>query len=183
MNHRVYLGIGSNIDPGVNIARGLDEIAGAFRLAAISSVYQSAAVGFEGAPFLNCVAEIEAPLGLPALAARLRTIECRYGRTPNSSKFSSRQLDIDILSYDLLMGEHHGIHLPRDEITINAYVLCPFAEIAGTLCIPGQTQTLAELWSAYDRQRQPLTRVSFAWHDRSLPAAQMHCESRSVVAN
>lgn len=171
MNHEVYLGLGSNIEPRKHIALGLDEIAGAFQLKAVSSVYRSAAVGFAGAPFLNCVAAIVTDDHLSLLATRLRAIEFCYGRTKASSKFSPRHLDIDILTYDRLSGEHCGIRLPRDEITKNAFVLCPFAEIAGGLRMPGQPKTLYELWSGYDRVSQPLQRISFVWRQQALPIA------------
>lgn len=178
MSHSVYLGIGSNIEPRKHLELGLDELAGAFRLDAVSGVYQSAAVGFDGAPFLNCVAAIDTAVSLPMLAMELRAIEFRYGRSASSSKFSSRSLDIDILTYDALDGDYWGVRLPRDEIITNAYVLCPFAEVAGELCIPGQQKTLAELWSAYDRSCQPLRRVGFVWRRQSLPIGATNNHNR-----
>lgn len=169
MNHRAFLGIGSNIEPWQHIGYGLDELESRFNLGPISSVYRSAAVGFEGAAFLNCVAVIETSLSVTALSHAIRSVEFRYGRSINCSKYSSRFLDIDLLTYDDLAGTVDGVTLPRDEITRNAYVLCPFAEIAGHLVIPRQGKTLAALWSDYDRACQPLTRVDFSWKGKALP--------------
>ena len=169
MIHRAHLGIGSNIEPEKHVCIGLDELATSFRVNRVSSVYRSAAAGFDGAPFLNCVVAIDTALALPALAAAIREIEFRYGRTRDCSKFSSRCLDIDILTFDNLSGVHHGIELPRGEISENAYVLCPFAEIAGDLRLPDHTLTLARLWHEYDQERQPLEPVPFNWRKLSLP--------------
>ena len=169
MRHRVFLGIGSNIGPRHHVTCALDELAASFDVRQVSSVYESASIGFEGAPFLNCVVSITTTRTLPSLASRLRQIEFRYGRPVHCRKFSSRSLDIDILTYDNLCGRHHGIVLPREETTQNAYVLRPFSEIAGSLLLPGTKKTLSELWSGYDSARQPLTRVPFTWHGHTLP--------------
>lgn len=179
MKHRVYLGIGSNIEPESHIARGLAEIAAGYELLRVSSLYRSAAVGFDGPPFLNCVAELATGCPLAELAAQLRAIEVRYGRSEQCGKFSSRRLDLDILTYDSLCGVYHGISLPRDEIAINAYVLCPFSEIAGDLVVPGARASLAALWANHDKTRQPLERVDFRWGGRALPLMKM---SRASVA-
>ena len=169
MIHRAYLGIGSNIEPEKHVRLGLDELATSFRLSRVSTVYRSAAAGFDGAPFLNCVVAIDTVMPLAALAAAIREIEFRYGRTLDCSKFSSRHLDIDILTFDDLSGVHDGIVLPREEISKSAYVLCPFAEIAGDLRLPEQHLTLARLWQQYDRACQPLEHVPFSWREMSLP--------------
>ena len=52
---RVYLGVGSNIERERYIVAGLDALQGLFGELALSSVYDSAAIGFEGQPFLNLV--------------------------------------------------------------------------------------------------------------------------------
>ena len=50
---RVYLGIGSNIERERYITAGLDALQGLFHELALSSVYHSEAVGFEGQPFVD----------------------------------------------------------------------------------------------------------------------------------
>jgi len=52
---RVYIGVGSNIDPCLEIALGLEQLASVFGRLEISQAYRSAAVGFEGPPFINLV--------------------------------------------------------------------------------------------------------------------------------
>jgi 2-amino-4-hydroxy-6-hydroxymethyldihydropteridine diphosphokinase len=180
MNHVVYLGLGSNIDPQTHIARGLSELEAAFTLSDISSVYESPAIGFAGAPFLNLVARTSTELDLASLARHIRAIEYRYGRTVDCTKYSSRTIDIDILSFDDLYGIHAGICLPRPEATVNAFVLRPFAEIASDLVLPGETCTLGTLWQSRTLAENELHRVCFQWRSEYLPrrlmgdSAQMH---------
>ena len=51
----VYLGVGSNIERERYITAGLDALRGLFGEFALSSVYDSSAIGFDGQPFLNLV--------------------------------------------------------------------------------------------------------------------------------
>lgn len=161
--HRVYLGLGSNIDPMANLPKGLDELASRYELVSISGAVQSAAVGFDGAAFVNLAVGLDTESPLAQLAVELRDIEYMYGRTPDCSKYSSRTLDIDILLYDDLAGEHEGMLLPRPEIRHNAFVLGPLSEVAGDLVLPGARETIDQLWTTYDKSRQPLASVSMAW--------------------
>jgi 2-amino-4-hydroxy-6-hydroxymethyldihydropteridine diphosphokinase len=74
---------------------------------------------------------------------------------------SSRTLDIDMLLYDELLLQQGKLELPREEITKNAFVLWPLAEIAPELEHPVLHQTYAELWAAFDKDKQSLWPVEF----------------------
>ncbi len=164
----VFLGIGSNIERERYLTAGLDALQGLFHELALSSVYDSAAVGFSGQPFLNMVAAVHTDLPLQALAARLRHIETEHGRPANATRFSARHLDIDILTYDDEVGNFSGVKLPRDEILENAFVLCPLAELAPDSLHPQLKRSYHSLWEAFDRASQPLTRVDFFWRGRPI---------------
>jgi 2-amino-4-hydroxy-6-hydroxymethyldihydropteridine diphosphokinase len=167
----VFLGVGSNIERERYIVAGLDALAGLFGELALSPVYDSAAVGFHGQPFLNLVVGIDTALSPGELAARLRHIELEHGRPLNATRFSARQLDIDILTYGQLTGTVEGVELPRPEILYNAFVLRPLAELAGEQVHPAVGKTYGQLWQAFDRDAQPLTRVDFQWRGRWLSRA------------
>lgn len=167
----VLLGVGSNIERERYINAGLDALQGLFGELRLSSVYESAAVGFDGQPFLNLVAAVETDLGVGELARRLRHIETEHGRPPNATRFSARQLDIDLLTYDRLTGRVDGVILPRGEILENAFVLCPLAEIAGEQLHPLTGISYREHWQAYDRSSQPLRRVDLQWRGRWISRA------------
>lgn len=164
----VFLGIGSNVEREINIGAGLDALVQAHGELQLSAVYESESVGFDGAPFLNLVAAVETGLDLGQLALDLRELEYSLGRPRDASRYSPRTLDIDILTYADLVGTRDGVELPRPEITENAYVLRPLAELAPDSVHPALQQRYGELWDAYDQSRQPLRRVDFKWGGRSL---------------
>ena len=163
---RVFLGVGSNIERERYIAAGLDALANLFGELELSPVYDSEAIGFEGQPFLNMAVAIQTDLSPGQLSRQLRHIEYEHGRPLNASRFSARQLDIDILTHGQLTGVVEGVELPRAEILENAFVLCPLADLAAAELHPLAQQTYAALWQAYDRGSQQLARVDFQWRGR-----------------
>ncbi len=163
---RVYLGVGSNIERERYIVAGLDALQDLFGEVVLSPVYDSEAIGFEGMPFLNLVVRVNTDLEVGELARRLRHIEFEHGRLPDATRFSARQLDIDILTYDDRVGTEEGVELPRGEILENAFVLCPLADLAPEEKHPVVGRTYAELWRDYDQGSQSLSRVEFVWRGR-----------------
>jgi 2-amino-4-hydroxy-6-hydroxymethyldihydropteridine diphosphokinase len=159
----IYLGLGSNIAREQHIKAGLDALADALGELKLSHVYESGSVGFCGDAFYNLVVGVSSAILLPDLIKLIKRIEDENGRDRTGPKFGPRTLDIDVLTYDDLVGEHAGITLPRTEITRNAYVLLPMAELAGEVCLPGTQESYNGLWRQYDQSRQPLKRVSFNW--------------------
>ena len=158
----VYLSLGSNVEREVHIRAALDALSGRFAPLRISSVYESEAVGFAGEAFYNLVVGFETDLDLASLVVFLKQLEDANGRDRSQPKFSARTLDVDVLLYGDQVGELVGIRLPRQEITENAFVLRPLAEIAPDLLHPELTQTLGELWQAY-RSPQKLWPIDFNW--------------------
>ena len=167
----VYLGLGSNIERERYLVAGLDALQLLLGELALSPVYDSPAIGFDGQPFLNMVVGASTELPLAALATRLRHIETEHGRPANATRFSARQLDIDILTYGDLVGEFGGVTLPRGEILENAFVLRPLAELAPRAQHPVDGRSFAELWAAFDQRSQVLARVDFSWRGRWISRA------------
>lgn len=163
MTQQVFLSLGSNIDRDANIRGGLDALASQFGEVRLSPVYESEAVGFDGAAFYNLVAEIHTDMPVGALAEVLRDIEAAHGRRRGEKKFSSRTLDIDILTYGNLCGEIDGVQLPRDEILKHAFVLLPLVDLAPDARHPESGKRYAELWQALDLSGQKLWQVPFDW--------------------
>lgn len=165
---QVFVSIGSNTDRERYISNGLDALQAEFDKLELSSVYESDPVGFEGERFFNLVASFSTELEVGALSKRLKGIEDDNGRCRQDPKFSGRTLDIDILTYDALIGEIDGVTLPRAEITENAFVLRPLAELAPKERHPVLAETYQQLWLDYDKDKQALEQVSFIWQDEEI---------------
>lgn len=157
---RLFLGLGSNIEPQRYLPLGLAELEALLGPLRLSPVYEGAAIGFQGEPFWNLVVEANTALDVGDLQRALRTIEYAHGRPENASRCSPRSLDIDILLYGDLCGVIDGVELPRGEILDNAFVLRPLAELAPEDVHPVAGLSYRELWAAYDASSQPLRAVS-----------------------
>ena len=158
---RVWLSLGSNLDRERSLRGGVRLLRARFGPLTLSSVYESAAVGFAGEPFLNLVAGAHTELPPETVQAWLREIEDANGRVRGPDKFAPRTLDIDLLTY----GEAvlPALRLPRDEILHHAFVLGPLAEVAPDERHPLDGRTYAALWAAFGPARDSLVRVPFAW--------------------
>lgn len=164
---RIYISLGSNIERERHIRAGLDALQAEFGELAVSRVFESEAVGFNGRPFYNLVVGADTDLPLVTLCQRLRAMEFAHGREPDAKKFAPRTLDLDLLLYGDLVCEA-PVALPRGEILTNAFVLWPLAELAPTLRHPVDGRTLEELWLAYDKASQRLSPIPFHWGARAL---------------
>ncbi|MDH5786174.1 MAG: 2-amino-4-hydroxy-6-hydroxymethyldihydropteridine diphosphokinase [Chromatiales bacterium] len=160
---RIYLSIGSNIEREKNIRGGVEDLKRHFGEVTLSRVYESESVGFDGDNFYNLVAAIDTDMSAKSVSDTLHAIEAEHGRTREGPRFSSRTLDIDLLTYDDLVTNDNGLQLPRDEITKNAFVLWPLAEIAPQEKHPVLNQTYDEMWEEFDKERQSLWPVEFQW--------------------
>ncbi|GIX29837.1 MAG: 2-amino-4-hydroxy-6-hydroxymethyldihydropteridine diphosphokinase [Porticoccaceae bacterium] len=166
---RVWTSIGSNIDRERNVRACLDALADQFGPLVVSSLYETAAVGFTGDDFYNLVAGFDTELPVGEVAARLRAIEAACGRRRDGPRFGPRTLDVDLLTYDALVGEVDGVRLPRPEILTDAFVLGPLAEVAGEEEHPVAHRRYADLWRELAPHAPPLRRIPFCWRGRALP--------------
>lgn len=165
---KINLSIGSNIDRYQHITACLDALKIQFGELTISRVFESESVGFEGDHFLNLAVGIESKLSVGDLLKRLRQIEDNNGRIRNGPKFSSRTLDIDILTYDDCVGIIDGVDLPRDEISKNAFVLWPMVDIAADQQHPVLNKSYQALWDGYNQASQKLWPVNFNWQGQMI---------------
>jgi len=156
---RVYLGLGSNINPEKNLRLGIRELRRIFGEIDLSAVYSSAAIGFDGADFLNLVVRLQSTDSPRAIQEHAESIHVLAGRDRHSDKFSSRPLDIDLLLYGNELVDEPGLKLPRCDVLDYSFVLRPLAELDPDLLHPGTGKTMAEHWRAFDASRHPLQPV------------------------
>lgn len=162
---RVYVGIGSNVDRARNVAAGIGALRAAFGPLAVSTVYESAAVGFDSDNFYNLVAGFDTRATPEDVARTLRDIEQRFGRQRGGPRYAPRTLDIDLLLYGDLVRSDELINVPREDVTRFAFVLRPLAEIAPQLRHPVGGASMAELWRDFDAASQPLWPVALEFPD------------------
>ncbi|MCH9660318.1 MAG: 2-amino-4-hydroxy-6-hydroxymethyldihydropteridine diphosphokinase [Bacteroidetes bacterium] len=96
----------------------------------ISSVYETPAMGFEGASFLNCVIWVRTQLPPKKLLDTVLSIEKKLGRTDKQGKgYESRVIDIDVLLYADKLLDDKDLTIPHPEMQHRKFVLQPMAEL------------------------------------------------------
>ena len=101
---KIYLGIGSNIEPNKNIAEGLKSLETLFTELEISPIYLAPPFGFVGNDFHNLVVSAHTNLSIDAVVKVLRQIEFDHGR-PDIDKFDFVLRPLQ----DIAGGERHPI--------------------------------------------------------------------------
>lgn len=162
---KVFVGIGSNVERDKNLRSGVQALQAAFAPVQLSTVYSSAAVGFEGDDFFNMIAAFDTELSAAKVAAALREIEENHARGRGHSRFAPRSLDLDLLMYGDMVSDLPGLVLPRQDIIRYAFVLLPMMEIAPETRHPVSGKTMAELWVEFDASKQALVAVEFDFGD------------------
>jgi 2-amino-4-hydroxy-6-hydroxymethyldihydropteridine diphosphokinase len=159
---RVYLSLGSNLEPHRHLRAALAELRERFGELVVSPAYRSASVGFDGAAFVNLAVGLDTELEPEALNDWLHALEDRHGRRRDVPRYSDRTLDVDIVFYDDLVLDGPGhLQIPRNELQ-HAFVLRPIADIAPGFRHPLSGRSMAELWAAFPAGSEPLQAESLA---------------------
>jgi 2-amino-4-hydroxy-6-hydroxymethyldihydropteridine diphosphokinase len=109
--HTAYISLGSNIHPEENLRRAIAMLRRDCRVLALSTCYETPAIGSSGAVdegpvFLNMAAQLATPLDAAALKSQvLAPIENSLGRVRGPDKYAPRTIDLDILVFDDLVTD------------------------------------------------------------------------------
>lgn len=146
-SNRVFVALGSNIEPERNIREAIRLLASRCRLLAVSPVYQTKPVGkTDQADFLNAAALIETELGSAELKAQvLQEIERALGRVRSADKNAPRTIDLDITLFNDEVFDLVHRHIPDPELLLYAHVAVPIADLAPEYVHPESGQTLREI--------------------------------------
>jgi 2-amino-4-hydroxy-6-hydroxymethyldihydropteridine diphosphokinase len=159
----VFFGLGSNESPEENLRLAISELRSRYGDLTLSPVYQSRAVGFEGADFLNLVVGLQSDDSPLEICTEIELIHNLTGRVRGSDKWESRTLDIDLLLYNDLVQDERPVHVPREDILQFSFVLRPLAEIVPDHVHPVTGKTFDEHWQAFDAESHPLKETSVVW--------------------
>jgi 2-amino-4-hydroxy-6-hydroxymethyldihydropteridine diphosphokinase len=136
--HAVYVLLGSNIEPEAHFLQAFDKLCGCCNLEAVSTVWETQAVGSHGPNFLNAAALIRTHLSAVDLKYQvLRPLENEMGRIRLPDKNAPRTIDLDILVYDLQIQDNG--------IWYQAHLAVPLAELLPDLVNPHTGQSLGEI--------------------------------------
>jgi 2-amino-4-hydroxy-6-hydroxymethyldihydropteridine diphosphokinase len=150
--HLVYLGLGSNIDPEQNLPSAVSCLGDYLEVVAVSSAWQTPAVGSSGDDFLNAVILVRTMLPPTELKQKMvRYIEDQLGRIRSEDKYADRTIDIDLLIRDTQILD--------PEIWVYAHMAVPLSELNPSITsdITGETiqQAAQRLSSHTDIKHRP----------------------------
>jgi 2-amino-4-hydroxy-6-hydroxymethyldihydropteridine diphosphokinase len=132
--HRACLGLGSNVDPVSNLRRAIRRLRRAVTVEAVSTAWESPAVGGDGPDYVNAALLVCTPRSKQWLATRLKEIENELGRERNHGRPARLTIDIDLLIFDR--------ELLENDLWSHAYRAVPVAELMPDLCCPSTGESL-----------------------------------------
>ncbi|MDD5562278.1 MAG: 2-amino-4-hydroxy-6-hydroxymethyldihydropteridine diphosphokinase [Thermoanaerobaculaceae bacterium] len=144
---RMFLSIGSNVEPRKNLGLALEELRRRFDVVAVSPVYRTAPVGDTDQPdFWNLAAELATDEPPGQVHRALRAIEDALGRRREPARpFGPRTIDLDLVLADGLAGRFGDLDLPSVLVQREAFVAVPLADLAPDFPHPLLRTTIGEL--------------------------------------
>lgn len=137
---QAVLALGSNMgDPRETLARAVEDLAGApgLEIVKVAPLARTAAVGgVEQPDFLNTVVLVRTTLAPRALLRVAHAVEQEHHRT-REVRWGPRTLDVDLVTYEGVVGVTDDLELPHPRAHERAFVLAPWAEIEPDAVLPG----------------------------------------------
>jgi 2-amino-4-hydroxy-6-hydroxymethyldihydropteridine diphosphokinase len=124
------IGLGANLGARaatLRAALALLEADPELRLGAVSSLYESAAIGPTQPPYLNAAVRVETALAAEALLDRLHAIEAQLGRV-RGERWGPRTLDLDLLWSSRPVATRR-LRIPHRELERRWFALSPLIEV------------------------------------------------------
>jgi 2-amino-4-hydroxy-6-hydroxymethyldihydropteridine diphosphokinase len=136
--HRAYLSIGSNIEPEAHLPQAIQLLKAYGEVKAISSAWETRAVGSNGPNFLNaCVLFLTRLQPYELKEHIIRPIEAKLGRVRYADKNAPRPIDLDIVLFD---------DKPLNtDFWEYAFVIVPLAELIPDFVYPVRKETLSRV--------------------------------------
>ena len=144
----VHIALGSNQGDRFTYLQkaieGLHETVGG--IVAVSKVYETPALGFEGASFLNACVAVNTRFRPADVLRELLKIENDLGRERLVGEgYQSRCIDLDILLFEGETMSADNLKIPHPEMHRRKFVLLPLSDIAAEAVHPLLSKTMREL--------------------------------------
>lgn len=124
------IGLGSNLGKRQELlVSALSRMGHLGDIAAISSLYETDAVGPPQPPYLNAAARVSTLLEPHPLLDGLSRIEADLGRT-RKARWEPRPIDLDILWSPGLIVTSHRLTVPHPELNNRRFALTPLLDVA-----------------------------------------------------
>ena len=148
LQHKIILSLGSNLGDRkqnlIDCVFCLHHQLGTVIQA--SSIYESAAWGFEGGRFLNCNIILHSTKNADKILKSIQKIEKKLGRIKNNTtSYESRIIDIDIVSIDDLIVDEKDLQVPHAQLQHRLFVLLPLQELFSNWQHPILKKSISEL--------------------------------------
>ncbi len=135
------IGLGSNLGDRLpnllSACAGLRELG---RIARVSSLYETRALGPAQGDFLNAAVRLSAARAPEALLDALLDVEPRLGRV-RRERWGPRTIDLDILWSPGLVLATPTLEIPHRELHNRAFALLPLLDVAPEACDPKTLQS------------------------------------------
>ena len=135
--HWVVISLGSNIDKELNLPAAVRLLAHSANVVAVSSVYETPAVGtrYEQSSYFNAAVLVETELSATVLKDELLSdIERQLARRRTADKFAPRTIDLDVTLFDDATFEYTPAdgrprHIPDPDLVRYAHIALPVADL------------------------------------------------------
>ncbi|MCA9080627.1 MAG: 2-amino-4-hydroxy-6-hydroxymethyldihydropteridine diphosphokinase [Planctomycetaceae bacterium] len=150
----VFIALGSNIAPEIHLPAAAALLARRFPIAAVSTVWESAPVGFSEQPnFCNAALLLHGEIPKPQdLKQELLGIEDELHRVRDpDNKNGPRTIDLDIALFGQLVLHNEHVSIPDPQIPERPFLAIPLAELAPDFVHPELQCSLAVIAEATPR--------------------------------
>lgn len=152
MMTRIFISIGSNIDPAANVRAAVLRLGEWARLDGVSTVYRTRPLERpEQPPYYNCVAALETEATPVEVKHALRRTEEELGRQRTADKYAARTIDLDLIVYGDLALDTETLTLPDPDILERPFLAVPLWELAPDLVLPGLNRPIAQVAAGLSR--------------------------------
>jgi GTP cyclohydrolase IA len=144
----IVVALGSNIEREANIAEAIRLMRRhrGIEVERVSQVYESKAVGSDGAPdFYNAAVLARTNLDPKELRDELRKLEHALGRVRTDDRNAPRTIDLDVVYYGDLVEQLDGWEIPAPDAVTAAYIALPVADVAPTFIHPATSESLSTI--------------------------------------